>query len=555
MMVQRHSPKVRTGRRSDHTLLWVRVLLVLGIVTIRLPTLSEPRWFSDEGIFTAVAQGVASGLPLYARVFDNSPPGIYLLFMGLIDLGAVQHHWVVGAAAAAAVACVSLFIFSLVRRLASTETAVLAAALCGIALSIPTLDGDLVNVELAALPFFTASLLVAFSRRRWAPLASGLLIGLAIVTRPSLAFDGLALLVPLVGIGGAPVRRVGLAAAGCAATLLVVAVGLWDRGSLAAYVGVVMPSDHAYVVWSNGGSLLPLYLRLLALAGAGAIWFRLSHTLPGRLLAVWLPAALAGSTITPRDYMHYAQEAIPVLSVAAALMATWVRPRWWVASAPVALLGVVIVAQFVLLVAARETQAVSSRAAQPPAYNFTFTQLPAYYRNWVLLVSGRESWPSYVSGFPADVQRQKEEIAILRRLSVDSEQPSLLVFGDEPWIYVESGLQPATRYVAINSASARVPTSGVETLSSVTSSCATFVVVTSNLAALAPALHSGGYREVSGAPWPTFVTGAADQDAACASRKGSETSANPAAMLASAPEWELITPSSTPSATRPTSRS
>jgi hypothetical protein len=493
------------GALDDHRLLWIRMALVLGVVIVRLPTLSEPRWFSDEGIFTAVAQGVSGGLPLYAKVFDNSPPGIYMLFLALISLGAVQHHWLVGAASSAAVASVALLMFSLVRRLASTTTAALAAATCGIALSIPTLDGDLINVELAALPFFMASLLVAFSKRPWAPYASGLLLGLAILIRPSFVVDSVALLVPLVLIGSTPIRRVGLAAAGLASVLVAMGSFLLVDGSLGAYVGTVMPSNHAYVVWSNAGSLTPLYLRLLALAGVAAVWFRMSRTIQGRLMAIWIPAALAGATITPREYMHYAQEAIPALAVGAAFMVARFRPRWQLAWAPVALVGVVLAAQLALLTSARETAILRSRAAPPLQYNFTFAQLPDYYRNWLLFVGGRENWTAYTATFPTDIRQREAEIALLRRLSAKTEQPNLLVLGDEPWLYVGSGLPPATRYVAINSASAMVPSAPFETRTAVASACATFVVVIGNEKAQAAVLQSAGYREVRGAPWPTFT--------------------------------------------------
>jgi hypothetical protein len=505
MLIEARVAGAAGSRLLDSRLLWIRLALLLGIVAIRLPTFSEPRWFSDEGIFTAVAQGISSGLPLYARVFDNSPPGIYFLFVGLIRLGAVQHHWLVGATSAVAVASVVLFTFSLGRRFASTVSAALAAAICGVALSIPTLDGDLLNVELAALPFFMASLLVAFSTRSWAPYAAGLLLGSAIVTRPSFAIDSIAVLVPLVLLGSAPFRRLGLAAAGFASAILTVGLVLLADGSLGAYLGTVVPADHAYVVWSNGGSLVPLYVRLLALASVAVVVFWRSRTLQGRLLAIWIPAALAGATVTPREYMHYGHEAIPALAVGAALVAMRFRPRWQLAWAPVGLIGVVLAAQAALLLSARETATIRARTTPPLQYNFTFSQLPAYYRNWALFVTGRESWASYTASFPTDISQRETEIALLRHLSVGADERSLLVLGDEPWLYVGSGLTPATRYVAINSASARVPSSPFETHYAVASACASFVVIIGNPSSQEPVLHGAGYRQVPGAPWPTFT--------------------------------------------------
>ena len=58
------------------------VLILIGIAVgtmlFRLPSLTEPRWYFDEGVFTTVAWAASKGLPLYARAYDLQPPGIYL---------------------------------------------------------------------------------------------------------------------------------------------------------------------------------------------------------------------------------------------------------------------------------------------------------------------------------------------------------------------------------------------------------------------------------------------------------------------------------------------
>src|SRR5205814_1284686 len=136
---------------------------------------------------------------LYGQVFDLSPPGIYWLFRGLVALGADRRHWLVQALTAVLVVAAALLTREVARRVAGPWPAALAGLVCGLALSVPSLDGDLINVEIAALPFFLAALLLAFDGGPRASLASGALFGLALVTRPSFLLDGAALLVPLLG--------------------------------------------------------------------------------------------------------------------------------------------------------------------------------------------------------------------------------------------------------------------------------------------------------------------------------------------------------------------
>ena len=81
-------PLQRTG-------LW---LLAPAVVALRLPTLSEPRWYSDEGTFTTVAWLLGSGRRLYRDAFDNSPPGIYWIYRGLLAAGGTASHVAVQAA-------------------------------------------------------------------------------------------------------------------------------------------------------------------------------------------------------------------------------------------------------------------------------------------------------------------------------------------------------------------------------------------------------------------------------------------------------------------------
>src|SRR5439155_10777589 len=98
-------------------------------------------------------------------------------------------------------------------------------------------------------------------------------------------------------------------------------------GSLAAFVQAAVPVDRAYVLWTNRGSSLALLLRIAFLGAAAAAGLARARSTRARLLAVWLPAALAGATLTPREFLHYAQEAVPPLALALALVAGRLRPR------------------------------------------------------------------------------------------------------------------------------------------------------------------------------------------------------------------------------------
>ena len=196
------------------------------------------------------------------------------------------------------VVATAVLTFVISMRFMPLRPAALAGSLTGFVLSIPTLDGDLLNVEIAGLPFFLASLLLAFSRRWQLIFASGVLLGIAVVMRPSFAVDSLALLIPLLSNGGRVLRLL-LAGAGSAATLVAALIALSVEGSLPAYLTIVVPSDHAYALNGNGGTFAPMFLRLAVLGAISVICLTRAKSERGRLLAVWLPASLAGSSPDP----------------------------------------------------------------------------------------------------------------------------------------------------------------------------------------------------------------------------------------------------------------
>jgi hypothetical protein len=476
--------------------------IAAGIVLIRLPSLSEPPWASDDGFFTAVAVAMSKGAVLYAGVYDDQPPVIYWLYRLLVAMGLVHDHLLVQLTATVAVVVAALLTYAIARRVSSPAAAAWAGSLTGLVLSIPTLDGDLLNVELVALPLFLGSLLLAFGQRPTSHLAAGLLLGLALATRPSFAVDSLALAVPLLGAGDR-VRRVLLVGSGLLITAAAVATALWLEGSLAAYVTVVLPSDHAYLAWSNGGTLVPLITRLGVLAAAGLAVFTRCRTPATRLATVWLFASLAGSSLTPRELSHYVQEAVPALAFTVSLVA--VRLRWRALVYPLAAVSVVVAAEAVLYLPATQTTAEQGQPERRLVHYFAYTELPAYYANWLEYATGARSRAGYMAWFPGGAGTDAKEAERLSSLTSGS-QVRMIVLGDRPWLFVDSGALPGSRFLATNSAFWQVAGSAGELNRRLSDGCADVVVYQSGPGDWSDALLSGGYRQVESTPWPIYTT-------------------------------------------------
>ncbi len=85
-------PRFHASERVDHLRYGGYPLLGVLAVSLlwRLPSWWDPPWVNDEGTYFAVAQAMAHGYRLYADVWENKPPGLYLLYTAVYHLFGVS---------------------------------------------------------------------------------------------------------------------------------------------------------------------------------------------------------------------------------------------------------------------------------------------------------------------------------------------------------------------------------------------------------------------------------------------------------------------------------
>jgi hypothetical protein len=465
---------------------------------IRIPTLAEPRWYYDEGIFATVAWATNKGMTLYVGVFDLQPPGIYWLYKLLLVTGAGDHHVVVQLAVSAFAVSSAVLTFAIARRWMDIWPATLAGLLSGFGLSLPAFNGNLLNVEIAALPFFLASLLAAFNSRYSVVFLSGILLGVAVIVRPSFMVDAVALLVPLLSVGRKDLRLV-TAGFGVMVALAAAAFGLWLEGSLNAYLSVVAPVDRSYLLNANRGTLTPVYTRLAVFGAIAVVALVRAKSTGGRFMALLLPASLAGSTLTPKGYVHFVHEAIPPIALGIAMLAGRYRLRWL--SAPAAAIVLVVSAGAQLTLPELQTAAMTGRPPMLLRDSVGFD--PGYYTNWFAYATGSKSYPEYAAWF-WDIPAKERELAQIQSLG-RPRGSTLQVIGPVPWLYMDSGLAPGSPY--LNATDLWGQSAFKDRVRrNLRDGCVDIVVVDTNLAQWEGDINAGGYVPVDGAPWPTFVT-------------------------------------------------
>ncbi len=59
---------------------WVLLILCLTFFLLRFPSLFEPNWYGDEGIYQSIGYSLRSGRQFYTGVWDNKPPLLFVIY-------------------------------------------------------------------------------------------------------------------------------------------------------------------------------------------------------------------------------------------------------------------------------------------------------------------------------------------------------------------------------------------------------------------------------------------------------------------------------------------
>ena len=135
------------------------LLIISGVFFIlRLPSLFEPYWYGDEGIYQAVAMLLNSGADLYSGAWENKPPFLLIIYALL------NSDQFLLRAASLIFGLVSIWLFYFISRklfsnskYASIVPTIIYAAVFGTRI----IEGNIANAEnFMILPILAAAALV-----------------------------------------------------------------------------------------------------------------------------------------------------------------------------------------------------------------------------------------------------------------------------------------------------------------------------------------------------------------------------------------------------------
>ena len=424
---------------------WGLLALVSVFFVLRLPSLIEPYWYGDEGIYQIIGIALRHGRILYSGIWDNKPPLLYLIYAAFNG----DQFWVRLFALFIGVATTIAFFFLAKKLFQKPATHLITTALFAFFLATPFLEGNIANAEnFMLLPIICAALLVyslLIKKREQSSLAlcvSGLLIGLAFITKIVAVFDFAALLsfAYIVTTQGKPlqktffpallsmVRTYWIFVAGFLIPFVLCCLYFFDAHVFHTFLTAVFSSNVGYVGYGNA-FIIPqglLILKLLLLAAFLIILLVKRNRIakPTLFILVWLAFSLFNAFFSERPYTHYVLVLLPSIM----LFIGWIlETNNGYAKLIRTACGVVLVA---LILHNFQT--------------YSITRVASYYANYLSFVSGHESMTNYRNYFDSGTSGTYDLALFIKTHT--TARDSVYVWGNNAQIYVLSDKLPPGRF-------------------------------------------------------------------------------------------------------------
>jgi hypothetical protein len=135
---------------------WFLISAGLIFFLLRLPSLFEPYWYGDEGIYQALGLGINNGRILYRDIFDNKPPFLYVLY-SFFNSDQFLLRFV-----SLIFGLISVFLFfTLCKKVLQNQRASFLATISfAILFGLPLIEGNIANAENFMLLFNIAAALL-----------------------------------------------------------------------------------------------------------------------------------------------------------------------------------------------------------------------------------------------------------------------------------------------------------------------------------------------------------------------------------------------------------
>lgn len=433
-------------KQAPHAFFLLSSLFIFML--LRIPSLVEPSWYGDEGIYQVIALALRHGRFLYRDIWDNKPPLLYLTY-ALFDgkLFYVRFLSLIVGTIAIAV------FFLLAKKFFRSSRAVYASTLLySILFGLPFIEGNIANSEnFMQLPVLAGFVFLLSSKEKKKPLlaiAAGFLFSIAFLYKVVGLFDfaaALGVLFLLKYFDASFVRRGSLYVImresvkkvssfmraerafvlSFAAPIILSILYFLLNGAFSDYYRAVFSQNVGYVGYGNR-FLIPqglLYIKAILLAVSLLLIFlyRKRFGRPFSIVLIWLSFSLFNALFSARPYTHYLLTLLPSLMLFIGFIFEEKR---------LMALKISVLVGILFLVSAN--------------FHFYGKTIP-YYTNYLNFTFGKKKVEAYQAFFDQNTPRDYDVARLL--LMNTHQKDSIFLWGDSAQIYYLANKLPPGRYI------------------------------------------------------------------------------------------------------------
>lgn len=419
---------------------WFPLILVLLFLFLRLPSLFEPYWYGDEGIYLALGLAIRRGWTLYSQIHDNKPPGLYYLAAfsrTVFGFRLLLFFWMIPTV---------IVFYRLASQFLKKTPLRLALFLFILLTSIPVIEGNIANAEVFMLLPTLAAIYLLYSQpiTGYRLLITGFLLGLAFTIKVPVAIEFTFLFFWLILLDFQPslskfflrlkshLSRYLLFIFGFSLPIFLWGVYFYFHQALVPFLFAALLQNFSYLSsWATGnqassalsGGLSTRLLVLILFWGiAATLFLKKKLGRPYAFLLFWFAATIFGALLSGRPYPHYLIQVVPPLIIILASLVFTNRH-----SDRILLVGTV--ATFALII---------------HHFRFyTYATFP-YYRNFYGYALGSKSLTDYHQTFGSHVTEAYQLASYIQDHS--SPDDKIFIWGDSPYVYPLANRLPVGRF-------------------------------------------------------------------------------------------------------------
>lgn len=404
---------------------WIVVVLAVAVL-LRVPTLFEPYWYGDEGIYLTIGQALRQGANLYRDIHDNKPPFLYWI----TAIAAGNQFWYRFITIMWNLVTVGLF-FKLAEKIFGEEGWGVKIAVWSFVLltNLPFLEGNVANAELYFLLLTVGAAVWLWERQASAKgiFLGGVMLGLGGLFKiPAVLEAGVWPMVWWANGEKKWLRNSIILAGGVILPLAISGVWWASRGVLNEYLIAAGVQNVGYLSTWKVGSGTGIYTlkgrAVVLIIWLGGLWGLAKRVgRRGLIIGVWGGLTLFGVLLSGRPYPHYFIQMAGVLAVIAGVGVSGKTSERVVGTLVVGM----VVGAFMI-------------------FNFKGYSVGGYYLNFGRWVTGRIAREEYFTWFNPQVNVNYEVAKVIMAGSKPEEK--IFIWGDEPMVYALAKRLPEGRF-------------------------------------------------------------------------------------------------------------